>query len=352
VWALGGAGAILLVEVTVLGLLFVGVVTLRQHPHPTPSPVVIPSPVPGVDASRFREYSIPKPGGTPYAIITTPDGSVWFTEAECTSGIGRMTKDGGWDHWPLAPGCGSQPLAITLGPGGNVWYGDLATGFGQVARDGTFTKFTLPQPGAPLGIAPGPDGNMWIAGVSPQGPFVEKVSVEGISLGHYALPVKTGEARGIVAGSDGAMWFTESSGIGRITTAGDITEYPLPAGNGDGSPYQIAAGPDGNLWFVEYLPEGIGRVGRMTTSGQLTEFATPGNRGLQWITAGPDKAMWFTGLISNTIARISLSGSVTTYAVPTYRAQPVGIATGADGRIWFAEDALDGTGRIASFSVK
>ena len=90
----------------------------------------------------------------------------------------------------------------------------------------------------------------------------------------------------------------------------------------------------------------------MSTSGRLTEFATPGNTGLQWITAGPDRAMWFTGLISNTIARISLSGSVTTYAVPMYRAQPVGITTGPDGRIWFAEDALDGTGRIASFSVK
>jgi hypothetical protein len=73
-WALGGAGAILLVEVTVLGLFFVGVVALRQHPHPTPSPVVIPSPVPGADASRFREYDIPKPGGTPYAIVTTPAG--------------------------------------------------------------------------------------------------------------------------------------------------------------------------------------------------------------------------------------------------------------------------------------
>src|SRR5579859_8081398 len=163
-WALGGAGAILVVEVTVLSLFFVGVVTLRQHPHPTPSPVVIPSPVAGVDASRFHEYSIPKPGGTPYAIVATPDGSIWFTESECTGGIGRMTKEGTWDNWPLASGCGSQPLAITIGPRGNVWYGDLSTGFGQVGADGTLTRFELPQPGAPLGIALGPDGNVWIAG--------------------------------------------------------------------------------------------------------------------------------------------------------------------------------------------
>jgi streptogramin lyase len=66
------------------------------------------------------------------------------------------------------------------------------------------------------------------------------------------------------------MWFTQSTAIGPITTTGELKEYPLPVGNGSGSPYQIASGPDGNLWFVEYLPEGIGRVGRITTSGQLT----------------------------------------------------------------------------------
>jgi virginiamycin B lyase len=338
-------------ELTVFGFLLGGPLSSKSHGQPSPSPIVIASPT-NADASRFRELAIPKPGGTPYAIVTTSDGSVWFTESECTGGIGRLTKGGRWDHWELAPNCGSQPLAITVGPDRNVWYGDMSTGYGRITPGGTFTKFTLPQPGAPVGIASGTDGNVWIAALSQQGPFIEKVSTSGLSLGHYQVPASVGEVRGIVAGSDGAMWFTESAGIGRITTSGELKEYPLPQGNGSGSPYQITAGPDGNLWFVEYLPEGVGRVGRMTTSGQLTEFATPGNRGLQWITVGPDKALWFTGLISNTIGRISLSGSVTTYSVPTYRAQPVGIVTGSDGNLWFAEDALDETGRIASFSVR
>jgi virginiamycin B lyase len=47
-----------------------------------------------------------------------------------------------------------------------------------------------------------------------------------------------------------------------------------------------------------------------------------------------------------------MSGSVTTYAVPTARAQPVGITTGPDGNIWFTESAMDGIGRIGIFSVK
>src|SRR6266508_1365537 len=51
----------------------------------------------------------------------------------------------------------------------------------------------------------------------------------------------------IASGPDGNLWFTELDGnrIGRITTAGLITEFPVPD-----PPIAIAAGPDGNLWFV------------------------------------------------------------------------------------------------------
>jgi streptogramin lyase len=46
-----------------------------------------------------------------------------------------------------------------------------------------------------------------------------------------------------------------------------------------------------------------------------------------------------------------LNGSVATYPVPTYRAQPVGITTGPDAKLWFAEDALSSDAKIAVFSV-
>ncbi len=144
---------------------------------------------------------------------------------------------------------------------------------------------------------------------------------------------------------------SESAGIGRLTTSGKLTEFPLPQGNGSGSPFQIALGPDRNIWFIEYMPEGDGRVGRMTTSGALTEFATPGVGGLQWITAGPDHALWFTASHSNSIGRITLDGSVTSFNVPSYRSQPVGIMTGPDGNIWFTEAPGDTTGKIGIFSI-
>src|SRR5215467_7527426 len=62
----------------------------------------------------------------------------------------------------------------------------------------------------------------------------------------------------ITAGPDGNLWFTEAKGnkIGRITTAGVITEFPPVAA--DSEVWGITAGSDGNLWFIEYNGEQFG----------------------------------------------------------------------------------------------
>jgi hypothetical protein len=57
--------------------------------------------------------------------------------------------------------------------------------------------------------------------------------------------------QGITVGPDGNIWFAESNrGVARITTAGEVTEYPLTLGPYDGPDF-IASGPDGNVWFSD-----------------------------------------------------------------------------------------------------
>src|SRR5437016_3797300 len=80
------------------------------------------------------------------------------------------------------------------------------------------------------------------------------------------FPVGSGPT-GIAAGPDGARWFTEIlDKIGRITTAGVVTEFSVPTSVS--SPAFIAAGPDGNLWFTEVNGN---KIGRITTAGIVTE---------------------------------------------------------------------------------
>ena len=74
-----------------------------------------------------------------------------------------------------------------------------------------------------------------------------------------------------------------------------------------GGPSGIAFGADGALWFTETTSN---RIGRMTTSGTLTSFAvpTPGSEPGD-IVAGPDGAMWFAEYVGNKIGRLEVGGT-------------------------------------------
>jgi virginiamycin B lyase len=56
--------------------------------------------------------------------------------------------------------------------------------------------------------------------------------------------------------------------------------------------------------------------------------------------------LWFTEFIGNKIGRITPTGIVTEYTIPTAQSQPSGIASGPDGNIWFTETASNKIGRI------
>ncbi|MGC9945294.1 MAG: hypothetical protein ABSF64_02760 [Bryobacteraceae bacterium] len=99
----------------------------------------------------------------------------------------------------------------------------------------------------------------------------------------------------------------------------------------------IAVGPDAALWFAEH---GSGKIGRITTAGDITEYPVP-NESPWGIAAGPDGALWFTDMCCN-IGKITTAGAVTLYPVPTSNAQneptqPNQITTGPDGDLWFTE---------------
>src|SRR5207249_1633880 len=106
-----------------------------------------------------------------------------------------------------------------------------------------------------------------------------------------------------------------------------VTEFPVPAGAAS-YPDGIAAGPDGNLWFTEELANQIGRI---TPTGGIAEFSLPSDANVGNIAAGADGNLWFTEFNTNRIGRISLSGAVTEFAVPS--GGPDIIAAGPDGNL-------------------
>ena len=122
------------------------------------------------------------------------------------------------------------------------------------------------------------------------------------------------------------MWFTEyihharlddTGAIARIDPSGRIHEYVV-RGPGESRPEGIVAGTRGDFWFVD----ADDRIGRITTTGRVTLYPIPmpgqptghfrdqGRAMPTGITLGPDGNIWYTALCSNRIGRVTPSGSL------------------------------------------
>jgi len=70
--------------------------------------------------------------------------------------------------------------------------------------------------------------------------------------------------RGVISGPDGNLWFTEANRdkIGRITTSGQITEFPIPTTNSApfSAPTGITPDPEGYIWFADSGGNVIARI--------------------------------------------------------------------------------------------
>jgi streptogramin lyase/subtilisin-like proprotein convertase family protein len=157
----------------------------------------------------------------------------------------------------------------------------------------------------------------------------------------------------IAAGPDGNLWFTEKNAgkIGRITTAGAVTEFPIPGGSGS-QPTPIVAGPDGNLWFTESNGSNDNMIGRITPSGTVTQFPTDiaAFTFLAGITAGPDGNLWFTADAG--VGKMTTSGTTPPVYTAGITGFPDEIVTGADGNLWFTEvDNLGSGHKIARITT-
>ena len=164
------------------------------------------------------------------------------------------------------------------------------------------------------------------------------------------FPVPTGGSRPytIVAGPDGALWFTESIGnkIGRINTKGVFHEFNVPTG--ESGPYGIATGADGNIWFTERFGD---QIGRFEFLGQhITEFPIPTPFAQAWeIAPGADGLLYFTEEDAHQIGMINTDGLIQQEVPIGSFGFPTGIAPGSDAKMWFTIEIGDMIGRIDGF---
>jgi hypothetical protein len=110
--------------------------------------------------------------------------------------------------------------------------------------------------------------------------------------------------------------------VGRVTTAGAFTTFPLP--DPQRQPFTIGAGPDGNLW-LGFNVSNDPVVGRLTPAGVYTEFGGPA---LPSFATGPDGKLWFGSDFS--IGTIAADGTPTYHGGAARR-----LTRGPGSTLWY-----------------
>ena len=235
------------------------------------------------------------------------------------------------------PTARSQPGYITLGADGALWFTELAGNkIGRITITGEISEFSIPTPKSqPYSIAAGPDGNVWF--VEFAGNKIGRITPSG-TITEFEIPTADSQPVAISPGPDNAMWFAglRTGAIGRITLDGAITEFPPVIPISKRGVRAITIGPDGNLWATVaalLAPDAVNMIARITPSGTITEFPVPTlNSSLAGgILAGPDGALWFAEEDSNKIGRITTAGEITEFPLPTPNSLPRALTLGPDG---------------------
>ena len=305
---------------------------------------------PSASAQLIKEYAIPTANSQPHHIALGPDGNLWFTETN-TDKLAKITTAGAITECPALT-AGSQPVGIVTGPDSNLWFNEFAAGANKLVQMDTscniLNSYPVPTAGAgPAYMIVGPDNNLWF--VEQNVGNIATFVLSSKTFNTYSTTSASSDPEFIVAGPDGNMWFTEFTAgkIGKITTAGLITEYPTPSST---NPRTITVGPDNNLWFTLDGPNGnsIGKIVIASLPAMaIFQNPTSGSPSPFFIIPGPDGGLWFTEFSGNAIGRITTAGVFTGYyPVPTSASEPRAMALGPQGAIWFTEQTGNNIGKL------
>jgi virginiamycin B lyase len=280
--------------------------------------------------SSSVEYPLSVPASEPYIITTGSDNNLWVTENN-RDAIARVTTAGAITEFTAGITAGSQLVGIAAGPDGNFWACEWGTDkIARITTNGVVNEYNVAGGSTPFLIVAGPDGAMWFTepsnGVNGA---LARITTNG-TLNEYPLAF-TSRPKAIVVGPDGNFWITEFAGgvVARVTPGLVLTEFGGALFNGG----DIANGPDGKIWFTELTP--TNKIGKITTAGVWTQYVTPGTNPVGLVT-GIDGNMWFTDFTQSLIEKSTTAGVITQYPL-TPGTGPSQITVGPDGNLWATE---------------
>jgi virginiamycin B lyase len=246
-------------------------------------------------------------------------------------------------EFPLASQAGN--VCVSSINSSLVWLSmPMANQISSMDASGNVTSYTIPTPNSsPAGCAFGPDGLLYFGEQS--GLKIASLDTSSGVFREFPIAPPNNGIAGVAFDANGILniMVSKSSAIQRMRTDGSFLP-PIMLGGGQWPHIPTLCG--GNIWFVEYTAN---RVARLTPTGGVREALLPQLNSKPFAITCASGLPYFTEYNANKIGEVDPTAfAITQWGIPSVNSQPMGIATGADGNIYFAESASDKIGKLAS----
>ncbi len=279
-------------------------------------------------------------------------GVLVATSPSASADVGDITP------YSLPAGAGTL-IAITGTSKGDLWLGGNSPALVKLTTDGVATL--VPVPGLPAnasihGIAEDSAGRIWFTEFETDSLW--SVNASGVDPKRVQLPNAKSVPWGLTRGPDGNLWFAEvRNRVGRITPAGAISEFDVPAGM---TPFQVTGTPDGRILVTGTAASGppqnqayTALVATVTAGGKVASAGAPGTAGIETnVGVTSDGKVWLPAKGLTRLVQTDLSGTPTGKSIDLGSAQADDVTVGPDGSVWFTSTKPTPlVGRIATGSA-
>lgn len=223
-------------------------------------------------------------------------------------------------------------------PNGLIFEG--ANGVKASAPPAPYNSLTLQNGSFWFSLVTDQNGKLWAAGGGLGGAFGYPVNLSSLPctpLSTYpftncwdALVLANGPNHHVWGAMHSAPPSLQGWPIPPSQTTGSVVVEFDPSGtvlhsyNVSGYIGGIAGGADGGLWFTNQTANTIERI---SGTGSVSQFAIPtASSGASSIALAADGALWFTESNVNKVARIDTSGHFNEFSLPTANSNPVAVA--------------------------
>lgn len=237
---------------------------------------------------KLKVYTLANPNAFPGSVKIDSVGNIWFTEFTGPA-IAELNPVTGQEHEfaiPVASEGGAVgPDFIEIDSQGNKWFNvvdftDATGGFvGRLTAGGVMTLWEVPTAGAELEeINVDPFGNLWFAEQATN--IVGKLNPFANTITEYTSPTPNSRPAGVLAASDGTIWFSEHSAdkIAHLfpNLAHGVTTHVTPMVSRPGASITPQQAAPGNPTNPTKTTEPGTSVGTSTTVSQgIVEYQLP-----------------------------------------------------------------------------